>query len=42
MADVVKVANANKREIEGETEPEPPSSYMVTAYIVNSSIGVAL
>ena len=30
MADVVKVAAANKKEAEGDADPEPPSSYMVS------------
>jgi len=35
MADVVKVAAANKREMGGEAEPEPPSSYMVNPPLVH-------
>ena len=30
MADVVKVAAANKKEAEGDADAEPPSSYMVS------------
>jgi len=35
MADVVKVAAANKREMEGDAEPEPPSSYMINPPLVH-------
>lgn len=35
MADVVKVAAANKKEAEGDADPEPPSSYMVNPPLVH-------
>ena len=40
MADVVKVAAANKREMEGDAEPEPPSSYMVQWPFLSNSLAI--